>query len=155
EKAQAIDLSGMSRFYRLDSLAKSAFKAGEIEKASQYANELLKAAREYPKDWNYGNAIHHGNTVLGRIALKQGDLKQPEEYLLKSGQTPGSPQLDSFGPNMSLAKELLEKGEREIVLQYFELCRKFWGRTGETRLNTWTEEIKAGRIPEFGASLVH
>jgi hypothetical protein len=28
-------------------------------------------------------------------------------------ETPGSPNLDSFGLNMSLAKKLLEKGERD------------------------------------------
>lgn len=152
EKAQAADPSEMSRFYRLDALAKSAFKAGEIEKASRYANDLLKAAAQFPKDWNHGNAIHHGNNVLGLIALKQGDIKQASEYLLSAGKTPGSPQLGSFGPNMSLAKELLAKGERDVVLQYFELCRKFWKMGGE-RLDLWTKEVKDGQAPSFGASL--
>jgi hypothetical protein len=152
EKAQAADSSEMSRFYRLAALAKSAFEAGAIEQASQYANELLKAAQQYPKDWNYGNAIHHGNNVLGRIALKQGQLKQADEYLLKAGQTPGSPQLNSFGPNMSLAKELLEKGEKDTVLRYFELCRKFWSMGGEI-LDSWTKEVKAGKVPSFGGTL--
>jgi len=27
---------------------------------------------------------------------------------------------------MTLAKDLLEKGERDVVLEYFMLCRKFW-----------------------------
>jgi hypothetical protein len=35
---------------------------------------------------------------------------------------------------MSLAKELLENGQREPVLQYFELCRKFWKSGG----SAWT-----------------
>lgn len=152
EKAQADDLSEISRYYRLDKLAKSAFKAGDMEKASGYANELLKAAARYRGDWNYGNAIHHGNNVLGLITLKQGDIKKADEYLLKAGQTPGSPQLGSFGPNMSLAKELLEKGEREKVLQYFESCRNFWQMGGE-KLNRWKEVVEAGQIPSFGANL--
>jgi tetratricopeptide (TPR) repeat protein len=154
EKAQSTDTSELSRFHRLDALAKSAFAAREINKASQYANELLEAAQKYPKDWNYGNAIHHGNNVLGCVALKQGDVKQADEYLLKAGQTPGSPTLDSFGPNMSLAKELLEKGEKETVLQYFELCRKFWGMGGEN-LDNWTKEVNAGKVPHFGANLIY
>src|ERR1039458_7799124 len=154
EKAQFTDTSELSRFHRLDALAKSAFEAGEIKKASQYANELLEAAQKYPKDWNYGNAIHHGNNVLGRVALKQGDVKQADEYLLKAGQTPGSPTLDSFGPNMGLAKELLEKGEKETVLQYFELCRKFWSMGGKN-LDNWTKEVNAGKVPRFGANLIY
>jgi len=33
---------------------------------------------------------------------------------------------NSFGPNVSLAKDLLEKGERDTVVEYFEACKKFW-----------------------------
>jgi hypothetical protein len=154
EKAQTSDTREKTRFYRLDDLAKSAYAAGEIEKASHYAEELLKAGKRHPKDWNYGNSIHDGNNILGRIAFKKGDVKQACEYLLKAGQTPGSPQLDSFGPNMSLAKELLEAGEKETVLQYSQLCRKFW-KTGGTRIDDWTKEVKAGQIPDFGPNLVY
>ena len=84
EKAQSADTNELSRFQRLDSLAKSAFIAGEIERASQYANELLETAQKYPKDWNYGNAIDQGNNVLGRIALRQGDVKQAGRIPFKS-----------------------------------------------------------------------
>ena len=45
---------------------------------------------------------------------------------MAAGATPGSPQLDSFGPNMTLAKELLEKGQPDVVLHYFALCKNFW-----------------------------
>lgn len=154
EKAQAAEPEDIFKFYRLDKLAKAALKAGEVEKAAGYANESLKAAARFPKDWNHGNAIHHGNNVLGRIALKQGDLKLAADYLLKAGTTPGSPQLGSFGPNMSLAKELLEKDQREPVLQYFELCRKFWKMGGE-RLDQWTKDVKAGQAPDFGGNLAY
>lgn len=152
ELAQAADNSEDSRFVRLDDLAKSAFEAGDMEKASRYANDLLKVSGKYPDNWNYGNAIHHGNNVLGRIALKRGDTKRAGEFLLKAGATRGSPQLDSFGPNMTLARELLQKGEKETVLRYFELCRKFWEMGGE-RLDTWTHAVKNNQIPDFGANL--
>ncbi len=49
-----------------------------------------------------------------------------KKYLIAAGKSPGSPQMDSFGPNMTLAKDLLEKGERDAVLEYFMRCRKFW-----------------------------
>jgi hypothetical protein len=154
EKAQAADTEDDTRFYRLDELTKAAFGAGEDAKAAQFADQLLEAATPREGDWNYGNAIHHANNTLGRIALKKGDTKKADEYLLKAGRTPGSPQLDSFGPNMSLAKELLEAGEKETVLQYFELCRKFW-KMGDTRLDDWNKEVKAGQVPQFGANLIY
>ncbi len=55
---------------------------------------------------------------------------------------------------MSLAKDLLERGERETVLQYFELCRKFW-QMGHDQLDQWTKDVNAGRIPDFGANLIY
>jgi tetratricopeptide (TPR) repeat protein len=154
EKAQSTDPSAESKLYRLAYLAKSAFNAGQTEKASQYAKELLESGTNDRQDWNYGNAIHHGNTILGRLALRNGNAKQADEYLLKAGKTPGSPQLNSFGPNMALAKDLLEAGEKESILEYFDLCRTFW-KMGGDRLDTWTTEVKAGKVPDFGANLAY
>lgn len=152
ERAQAADPDVASRFYRLDELAKQAFAADDLKKASLYATDLLAAAAQQPQDWNYGNAILMGNTVLGRIALRQGQLDSAKEYLLKAGRTPGSPQLNSFGPNMSLAKELAEKGEQTVVIEYFDLCRKFW-KMGADKLDLWTKTVQAGNVPDFGANL--
>jgi tetratricopeptide (TPR) repeat protein len=135
----------------LSSVAKVALEAGEVAKARGYAEELLKkAGAPNQGNWNYGNAVHHGHVVLGRLALREGDVKKAREHLLAAGKTPGSPQLNSFGPNMTLAKELLKKGERQAVLEYFELCGKFWKRD---QLESWSKEVRAGRIPDFGANL--
>jgi hypothetical protein len=132
---KASGLQGEMLFYELGDLAKRAFNAEEIEKARGYSQQLLEMAAQYPKDWNYGNAIYYGNFVLGRIALKEGNLLGAGQYLLAAGATPGSPQLNSFGPNVTLAKELLEKGQVDVVLQYF-LSAKNSGRwTAESWMN--------------------
>ena len=115
-----------NRFYALNAAAKESFKIGKIEDADNYARELLKFAPNFQGDWNYGNAIPDGNLVLGRIAVRDGRIEESKHYLLEAGKSPGSPQMNSFGPNMSLANDLLQKGERDTVLQYFELCGKFW-----------------------------
>ena len=60
--------------------------------------------------------------------------------------------LNSFGPNMTLAKELLKKGENEIVLEYCQLCSKFWKRD---RLKQWADVVEEGRVPDFGANLLY
>lgn len=149
EKAQAVDVSEKKKFYRLDKLSKAALQADELEKATRYAKEALGAAERFPKDWNHGNAIHHGNNILGLIALRQGDMKLAVDHLLKSGKTPGSPQLNSFGPSMLLAERLLEMGEKAAVLEYFGLCRKFW-EMGGPRLDKWTNDMEVGDVPDFG-----
>jgi hypothetical protein len=107
-------------------------------------------AAYFKSDWNYGNAIHYANMILGRIALQEGKINRAKEYLLKSGNTPGSPQLKSFGPNMSLAEELLKQGEINVVLEYLELCEKFWWFIFRAKsIRKWRKKIKEGEIPQF------
>ncbi len=48
----------------------------------------------------------------------------------------------------------LENGERDAVVEYFELCRKFW-KMDTGRLDQWSQQAKAGKIPDFGANLVY
>lgn len=148
ERALALSASDERSTY-LASAAETALISGAVDKARLHANELLATA--VPGQWDHGNALHHGNTVLGRLALRDGDLAAARRHLLASA-TEGSPQLDSFGPDMDLAKELLEKGERDAVLAYFDLCEKFW-EMGKERLDDWRALVKAGRTPDFGANL--
>jgi hypothetical protein len=140
------------RFYLATKLAPTALAAGETEKAKTYARSLIQQAAAYEDNWNYGNAIEVGNLVLGLISLNAGDVTEAKRYLLEAGNTPGSPQLNSFGPNMRLAKELLARGEREVVIQYFGLCGKFW-KFHQERLDNWKEIVIKGGTPNFGANL--
>ena len=84
--------------------------------------------------------------------MREERIADAVNFLRASGETPGSPQLNSFGPNMSLARDLLEQGETEAVLAYFELCRVFW-KMGGSRLDAWAREVRAGNLPAFGANL--
>ena len=128
-------------------LAETALAAGQPEKARNYADAMLG---NDAKGWNLGNRIHHGHLTLGRIALAEGNLEEAKNRLLKAGETPGSPQLNSFGPKMDLAKALLERGETVVVLRYFELCSEFWDHDrAVAKLAEWTELAKTGRIPDF------
>jgi hypothetical protein len=135
--------------------AKLTAKHGDPALAESYAHELLRLAGKTGGecDWNHGNAVHDGNMVLGLVALGRQDVAAAKAALLAAGKTPGSPQLNSFGPNMSLAKALLEAGERVVVLEYFALCRLFW-KGHRADLDDWSAEVKEGGIPDFGANLV-
>ena len=142
------------RFYALGPAAKSACDVGEKEQAKQEADELLSLATKYPKDWNYGNAVHDGNVVLGRIALEQGDVAGASRHLIDAGKTPGSPQLNSFGPNMTLARDLIAHHQLPVVLNYFKECRVFW-KMDDGKLTAWSKMVEAGRMPSFGANLLY
>ena len=142
------------RWLALSDLAVYLVDIGRLDDAQKYATELLEAATRHKNDWNYGNAIHKGHIALGRIALRKNNNQTAIQHLIDSGKTPGSPQLNSFGPNMLLAKELLEKGERDAVMQYLDLCGKFWQMSGG-RLERWKDIIKTGGIPNFAANLLY
>ena len=139
--------SEQERTVFLQYLTKAALAAGQPKKATKYAQEMLN---NNPKDWNYGNNIHHANIILGEIALEQGDIDAAKQYLIKAGKTPGSPQLNSFGPSMKLANELLKQDERDTVLEYFKLCGKFWKGRGGKKLKEWTVTVKTGKEPNWG-----
>lgn len=141
--------AGGGRYYfYLPFASKIAFKNEAYELAESYANEMLQIAKNGNNDWNKGNAIFSGNIVLGRLALKKGKTKEASEYLIKAGKTPGSPQLNSFGPGMGLAKDLLEKGETEAVIKYLELCKVFWELEND-QIDQWIILIQNGKAPNF------
>lgn len=141
------------RFYKLTKNIQRKFEADSLDEVKSDINEIKQLLPNYKTNWNYGNAVHKMNIVAGRIALQNGNIKDAKKYLILAGRTTGSPQLNSFGPNMSLAKELLEKREKEIVIQYLNLCGQFW-ESDHNKLNDWTEIIQKGEIPDFGASLI-
>lgn len=126
-------------------LAKNAFVAEEYAKARKYAAAALDSNDD---GWNQGNRTHFGHLVLGRIALVEGNVEEAKFRLIAAATIQGSPQLDSFGPDMSLAAALLEAGEKDAVLKYFELCAVFW-ETGKDKLADWTALVTFNRMPDF------
>ncbi len=126
------------RMIYLSNLALAALDAGENARAKAYAEEMLEsaplqAAPTHPAHWNQGNAIYTGHSVLGQLALRAGDIEGAKRELLLAARTPGSPQLDSFGPDCTLASQLSELGETEAVLAFLKEIERFWeGNRGRT-----------------------
>ena len=130
-------------------LAENAFVAKKYAKAREYATAALN---DNPAGWNQANRTHFGHLILGRVALLEGNVEEAKFRLIAAGTIQGSPQLDSFGPDMSLAAKLLEKGEKDVVLRYFELCAEFW-ELGKDDLADWTVLVTGDRMPDFSTNL--
>lgn len=144
----------------LRKLAPAALAAGDTETAEKFARQLQDKANEF-KEKNkrdrstLDHATHVSNTVLGLVALEKGNLSGAKEHLLASGRlASGSPTLKSFGPNMLLAKKMIEKGEREVVIEYFDLCSAFW-KMENGRLEKWKSIVNQGGMPDFQANLAY
>lgn len=143
------------RFLYMERVAKMSLVVGRTEEARQFATDALVLDDKYSRgnpEKAHGDTVHDCHLVLGLIALDEGHLEQAKQHLLAAGKSNGSPGLSTSGPNMSLAKELLENGDQETVLQYFDLCRKFWR---SDKMDEWTKDIHEGRIPDFGANLIY
>lgn len=140
------------RFIVLTYLVKTEIKTGNYHQANAFAKELLSISEKFKGDWNYGNAIHDANMVLGIVALKRNMVEKAKDYLIAAGQAPTSPQLKNFGPSMMLANALLEIGRTECVITYLELVKKIW-KNDKGRLDSWISSIKGGVKPYFGANL--
>jgi hypothetical protein len=144
--------NGRDRFAVLPLVAKAAFRAGDMDAAQSYARELLQMAPNYTREQDYGDAIYDGYSVLGRVALHRENLPLARQYLMNAASTPGSPALSRNGPNMMLVKEMLEKGQAPVVLQFLILCREFWKQDGG-RLSAWSDAIRQHHMPDFGSNL--
>jgi hypothetical protein len=154
--------------------AVAALKRGDTKAATEIALQLLKAKapEDKPLEKRDADAIHDANQILGLAAVREQRIDDAKRYLLEAGKTPGSTQLELFGPNMRLAQTLVNRGERNVVIEYLDLVSKFWGNLPEAHrkelkkkspdlleqidflnqeniayLMLWKKEIRAGRKP--------
>ena len=116
----------MQRFYSLEELITESYSSNDYESAKELISEYLELAGEYRCNWNFGNAIHDANRILGLISLRNGEIDEAAAYLLEAGKSSGSPQLDSFGPDLDLASELQKLGKSDEVLIYLNDIASFW-----------------------------
>jgi hypothetical protein len=122
-------------------MAQAAFKVGDLPGAAELAKIHLQSRDR--------TAAQRANTILGRVALRSGDVPGAKKFLLDSSGPSAEKDVSISGPTLVLAKELLVQGERDVVLQYLDNCLSLWPR-GENALEIWISDIKNGKTPNFG-----
>ena len=140
--------SRMVRSMFLRPLAESMIEVGDLASADSLASAALENLGALdPRE--RGNLEYDMNEILGRVALRRGDRAGAVAFLMRAGQTEGSPQLRSFGPRLVLARELLEVGERAAVLDFLDAVAGFWqGADAEASLANARHSIETGRVPD-------
>lgn len=126
EAALELETSPVRRYCLMIDAATAAFLTKDYRRATEYAERVRANASEFQGTWVYGNGIHYGHIILGRVALTNDDVTGARDHLAAAAATPGSPQLNSFGPDQDLAGELLARGERDAVVAYTEACKRFY-----------------------------
>jgi hypothetical protein len=124
-----------------ENMAEQYFKTGDVSGAGVLARIALQSSD--------GGVIRRANTLLGRIALRSGDVTGARQYLLESERRKHTSYALLSVPLMALAKELLENDQRDIVIEYLEDCVALWPQLKDV-LHLWIADINSGRIPNFG-----
>ena len=158
----------LDHYYALSHRMRAAFEGPTPDAAKPIAEEYLRAASEFPCNWDYGNAIHNAHTVLGLLALKDGRRADAVAHLRAAGTSPGSPQLDSFGPSLLLARDLAQAGEYDAVADYLLAIRRFWKARDDSLvgmllpifadpdpIGTWVAQLRRHHEPGFGLMQLH
>jgi hypothetical protein len=109
---------------------------------SAYAERLL---RDEPQS---GDAIYIGNLILAQTSLDKNDVSAAKRYLLQAAATPSARTIEQNGLDVSVARVLFDRGERDTVAEYLNRGRRLWPQ-GSQIINRWQAAIKAGRRPNF------
>jgi hypothetical protein len=130
-----------------------ALEAGHLSRAQHHAERLLACSWDPGAHIGIGalransDIVHQCHVLLGRVALRLGNLDRAKAHLALALRVDPSPLLAVMGPNMALAKELLRHEEREAVLRYLASCRRLWD---QPVLDLWEKQVRGGEVPDFG-----
>lgn len=130
--------------------AQTAYNSGDFAKLRGILTEWQSVALTELGGIGYALAVHMNHNYLGLMHFAEGDITGAKSELLKAGKAPSSIVLSITGPNMLLAKKILELGDREVVFQYLKYCRGFWSLPFRWYyVPSWKKEIAQGRVPDF------
>jgi len=140
---------GRAQLIFLVELSLFAAELGDYERSSRYA---LEARAFGPSSWE----LYSLCVVEGLIALNIGRVDEAIQCLARSMSASQTDEYASLGcgvraPNLVLAEELLERGERVEVLRHLLQCQDVW-QFLKPQIDKWVGLIEDGEIPDFQES---
>jgi tetratricopeptide (TPR) repeat protein len=147
EEAYRLNRDGIGWWVSLIRLAKAAFDAGELNRAREAAEQLLGAMAQ---ERRAADIAHTGHTLLGRLALREGNINEARTCLLEAANA--IVKHEGFSPpgprELWLARELLEQGARDVVVEYLRRCSGVWTDPDHSA-EVWSAAIERGEMPNF------
>jgi hypothetical protein len=135
------------RWYLLPMAMDGAFHRDDLTVTDTYAREYLALGTKNPSDRRYGRAIFDANMQLGKIHMRRGDTGQAGKYLMASLSMPGSDAMKYVQFDMTLARTLVDAGQRDIVAQCLDRCARI--TVDGDRYKQWADEIRKGINPDL------
>lgn len=147
-KARSVPADQLSVSERIHALRRKLY--GPPAKVEPIARELLQLAEANPTDPEYGNAVFSANQLLGEAALARNDKRAAVQFLRASMTAPVTDRLRYWMIDMTLARDLVDWGERTAVAEFLEHCAKFsQSLPGAYKHADWAAQIRAGKNPEL------
>jgi hypothetical protein len=149
------------RFELLKNLSRAAIRLEDLDRASLFAQELVLDFGQTSYTRTYDQAAHIGNTTLGLVEFRRNNIAKAKEHLLASIRAPLRMGYNNLGKiDMSLAKAMFEKGEKDTVIEYLKLCEtmpnfKVYPESYADEvyaLKFWLDQIEKGTTPNFDFS---
>jgi hypothetical protein len=114
---------------------------------TDYAAKLLREHGQSGDPEN-GYAVYTGNLILSQSALDNNDNAAAAKYLLLAATSSGVGNVADSGPDITVARVLLQRGDKETVIEYLRRCHNLWPK-GAPLLDRWQTQIRNGRTPNF------
>ncbi len=134
-------------------IACASIKANDFQTALTAASQAMIV--ELPSQVGPFRAVilHRAKNIMGLAALSSGDIESAKDYLMRSVASIGVLS-GSHVPYTRLARELLVKGERDVVLAFLRECTKLWS-SEDHQLEKWIYALEQGDTPvlEFPGSM--
>jgi hypothetical protein len=132
-------LPGDQRLNLRAEIALAEFEASDDAGAEREARALVASTTSF-------HDYHIGQTVLGRIALAKGREAEAREHLLASVKPLAPFRNPATQPNMTLAQEIYDSGDRDTVVAFLEASRAVWGYD-QGRLDHMINFVKRSSTP--------
>jgi hypothetical protein len=143
----------MRAYFTLGLQLADALTADDVHTAEVVAPEVLRQTESLkstlPSEL-FGRNIYNAYDALGRAAFERGDYEAAKQYLLQAATTPGTANMAGWGPNLKLAKALLDKGYGDTVVMFLTACKSFWNKP---IVDQWIIQIKSGQYPTLAPNV--
>ena len=147
-RAEYIDYTAREKPEAEQALARKRAAQG-FARARQYADDALALARNHQQGAQDNDLIYRTETVLGVLALKDGNREAAVEHMRSAGAAPMSEAgryASHFGLRGRLVEYLLRAGERASVVEYLEKSAER-DLPERDRLLKDAAQIRAGVMP--------
>jgi hypothetical protein len=142
--AKAKALQDPTAFEQVKYAAEICFLAGSYEDSRLFTEQITKNIDSFNNYTTKGGMLHEYHTLMGRHLVREGNLEEAKQQLMLSIDLSPDSAMRSFGPNTSLALDLLLKGENTSVLTFLDGCARFWK---EEPIQIWKSKINANKMP--------